>query len=440
MTSDSSSDNGLPSSPPRRSSSPPLPPLLIHGGSPHSDYYTESLIDDSLPLTNLPANYRTRNTLIRHLSALSGRVMREDVDVDEETAGTILEKLDEVAGILDGREQVVRGRKDETRKGQHGRESDADDHIHAGGEREEDQQHEIDDHVQGNERRTNSPNCHDDLYDIYNNVANSPSRFPNQHHCLPGANNPSSSSPSPPRTPILSSPPLSHPIFLPSSPPPFSPVSTTSTSSESPSLLTRIVRLVTELQRRNEEFKHIHDITIIQSEAATQRIIELEHTVESLQTEALDTTTDLTYLRLQLKALEIQALPLLISRAKAKTPTKPPPTSNPSSPSHATNNNKTPHASHALRPKTCNVAVEGPRAPEKSRESGQQRRLRAGIERWKLDWYDVDGRIRGRERREDVRVGPARERERRADVEGEEERDLGREMGMQMGIEALELE
>ncbi|KAI9805452.1 MAG: hypothetical protein M1825_000703 [Sarcosagium campestre] len=103
-------------------------------------------------------------------------------------------------------------------------------------------------------------------------------------------------------------------------------------------LLPRMSAIVEELQQRNDEFKHLHDIYVLKSEQSARRILNLEGEVLELENEIVADEAELTFLKVQLKALEVQASEVL---------------------------------------------------PE-SGDTG----LIEGIKRWKQDWADVDHRLR----------------------------------------------
>ncbi|KAI9793021.1 MAG: hypothetical protein M1833_000842 [Piccolia ochrophora] len=121
-------------------------------------------------------------------------------------------------------------------------------------------------------------------------------------------------------------------------------------------VLTRVTKAVLSLQQRNEEFKvyhyrspliaaltvqqHLHDIWIMKTERAAQRILSLESQAQEMETDLATDESELTYLKVQLKTLEVQAV------------------------------NHRPEEEDAM--------------------------LTEGIRRWKLDWADVDQRFYSR--------------------------------------------
>ncbi|KAI9760243.1 MAG: hypothetical protein M4579_001756 [Chaenotheca gracillima] len=105
-------------------------------------------------------------------------------------------------------------------------------------------------------------------------------------------------------------------------------------------ITTRFSKVIENLRYRYEELKHVHDITVVKFEKAAQKIIQLDSEVKRVEAELEADESEMTYLKLQLKALEIQALRYI--------------------------------------PATDD---EG---------------LREGIERWKLDWADVSKRLDAR--------------------------------------------
>ncbi|KAI9879420.1 MAG: hypothetical protein M1830_008551 [Pleopsidium flavum] len=135
---------------------------------------------------------------------------------------------------------------------------------------------------------------------------------------------------------------------------------------ESQALLMRVTEAVNQLRRREEEFRHLHDIAIMKAEEGAQRILRLEFEVDqlyvyeganlmTLEVEAYadshseeDSSKDqleFTFLKLKLRMLEIQAAPYI----------------------------------------------------PKDGDDG----LREGIRRWKRDWADVDQRRRARRRKKE---------------------------------------
>ncbi|KAI9761352.1 MAG: hypothetical protein M1835_008192 [Candelina submexicana] len=111
---------------------------------------------------------------------------------------------------------------------------------------------------------------------------------------------------------------------------------------QSRQVLLRVSKVAAELRCRCEEMKHIHDLSTIRAEKAAQRIVALETDVTTLESGLEANASALTYLKLQLKVLEVQASPYI---------------------------------------------------PLDDRDG-----LRAGIQRWKMDWADADMRFRERRR------------------------------------------
>ncbi|EQB52802.1 hypothetical protein CGLO_07548 [Colletotrichum gloeosporioides Cg-14] len=66
---------------------------------------------------------------------------------------------------------------------------------------------------------------------------------------------------------------------------------------------------MTNLKARQEESEHIHQLLVTRAERAAQRIIFLQSRVRNLEEELQENDSELTYLRLGLKAIEVQ-LPL----------------------------------------------------------------------------------------------------------------------------------
>ncbi|KAI9822796.1 MAG: hypothetical protein M1832_003029 [Thelocarpon impressellum] len=101
-------------------------------------------------------------------------------------------------------------------------------------------------------------------------------------------------------------------------------------------------RLSFEFRRRVEELKHVNDVTIMKVEIAAQMIWRLRGEVEQLKSDLSADQSELMFLKLQLKTVEVQALAYIPAEDKDLT---------------------------------------------------------AGIQRWKLDWADIDQRIESRARR-----------------------------------------
>ncbi|KAG7135507.1 hypothetical protein HYQ45_006776 [Verticillium longisporum] len=77
-------------------------------------------------------------------------------------------------------------------------------------------------------------------------------------------------------------------------------------ASEAEKLTAELDTLVTNLKARQEESEHIHDLLVTRAERAAQRIIFLQSRVQDLEAELHDSDTDLSHLRLGLKAIEVQ--------------------------------------------------------------------------------------------------------------------------------------
>ncbi|KAI9844574.1 MAG: hypothetical protein M1837_005533 [Sclerophora amabilis] len=107
-------------------------------------------------------------------------------------------------------------------------------------------------------------------------------------------------------------------------------------------ILDRVSKVVEEFRCRFEELKHVHDMSILRTEKAAQRILQLESEVKQLESEISADESELTFLKLQLKALEIQAMRYI--------------------------------------------------------PTDDEEELTEGIRRWKLDWADLDHRFKTRRR------------------------------------------
>ncbi|KAM0503105.1 hypothetical protein D7B24_002166 [Verticillium nonalfalfae] len=77
-------------------------------------------------------------------------------------------------------------------------------------------------------------------------------------------------------------------------------------ASEAEKLTAELDTLVANLKARQEESEHIHDLLVTRAERAAQRIIFLQSRVQDLEAELHDSDTDLSHLRLGLKAIEVQ--------------------------------------------------------------------------------------------------------------------------------------
>jgi len=120
-------------------------------------------------------------------------------------------------------------------------------------------------------------------------------------------------------------------------------------------LTDKITFLAGELQKRNQEFRHLHNVAIAKAEEAAEEILQLEATVDRQEEEIIDDESELTYLKLKLRILEIEAAPYI---------------------------------------------------PLQEEESS----LSEGIRKWKLDWAEVDNRFRMRRRKKDPAKRRARHR------------------------------
>ncbi|KZL77479.1 hypothetical protein CT0861_08603 [Colletotrichum tofieldiae] len=77
-------------------------------------------------------------------------------------------------------------------------------------------------------------------------------------------------------------------------------------ASEAAKLNSELETLVTNLKARQEESEHIHQLLVTRAERAAQRIIFLQGRVRDLEEELQENDSELTYLRLGLKAIEVQ--------------------------------------------------------------------------------------------------------------------------------------
>ncbi|KFY70306.1 hypothetical protein V499_09280 [Pseudogymnoascus sp. VKM F-103] len=77
---------------------------------------------------------------------------------------------------------------------------------------------------------------------------------------------------------------------------------------EAEALLVQLTKTVSELKERREESEHIHDLLVVRAEKAAQRVIELEDHVSELDADYESTESELNFLRVQLRALEVQGL------------------------------------------------------------------------------------------------------------------------------------
>lgn len=147
---------------------------------------------------------------------------------------------------------------------------------------------------------------------------------------------------------------------------------------ESQDLLERVTRANTDLQARFEEMRKLNDEHISQIEECTREVLTLRSETEVLKADLGFDHTELLFLKLQLKALEVQADGL------------------------------------------ADAQYDG------SEEERQKRVLLLDdMEKWKADWDDVDARLRGRREKHSVissspekRMRSAREDCKDADEEG----------------------
>ncbi|KAI9820591.1 MAG: hypothetical protein M1827_004960 [Pycnora praestabilis] len=109
-------------------------------------------------------------------------------------------------------------------------------------------------------------------------------------------------------------------------------------------MLLRLSKATSELCCRQKELQHVYDLCITKNQIAEQEIRELKSQVGEFESTIQENRSELTYLKLELKILEIQVSPYI--------------------------------------PRDDNDG------------------LKAGIERWKLDWQDVNRRMKTRQRKD----------------------------------------
>jgi len=81
---------------------------------------------------------------------------------------------------------------------------------------------------------------------------------------------------------------------------------TTLLAGEAEKLFERLSKTVAELQQRKEEAYHIHDLLITRAEQAAQKVIQLQERITELNVFFATTQSELSILRIQLRALEVQ--------------------------------------------------------------------------------------------------------------------------------------
>lgn len=117
-------------------------------------------------------------------------------------------------------------------------------------------------------------------------------------------------------------------------------------------LSARLLTALTELQARKTESDEIHDLLVRRCEASTQRILLLEYRIAEMEDDFSANASELTFLRLQLQAIETQCAPYI------------------------------------------------------ARERQEDVELSDSIAKWKIDWEEVNRRTRERRGRKDVGLPP----------------------------------
>ncbi|KAF2400249.1 hypothetical protein EJ06DRAFT_423059 [Trichodelitschia bisporula] len=84
-------------------------------------------------------------------------------------------------------------------------------------------------------------------------------------------------------------------------------------SSDGPELVSRISSIAQGLRQRYEEIKHINDVAVSRLRAATKELGKLRAENESLREHVSNEQSQMLYMKLQLKAIELQAAPHLQS-------------------------------------------------------------------------------------------------------------------------------
>jgi hypothetical protein len=112
---------------------------------------------------------------------------------------------------------------------------------------------------------------------------------------------------------------------------------------EADSLREALSHIIAELKARREESSHIHSLLITRAETAAQRIISLESAIKDIDADLEATQSELSFLRLQMRALEVQGMQYIPFNADEE--------------------------------------------------------LSESIKNWKLDWADIDQRTRARRRK-----------------------------------------
>jgi chromosome segregation ATPase len=75
---------------------------------------------------------------------------------------------------------------------------------------------------------------------------------------------------------------------------------------EAEDMAVKLEAAVSELAERKKESDHIHDLLKSRSDRSDQRILHLEHNVNVLQYDFTTISSKLSFLRVQLKALEVE--------------------------------------------------------------------------------------------------------------------------------------
>ncbi|KAL9068053.1 MAG: hypothetical protein Q9157_006617, partial [Trypethelium eluteriae] len=229
-------------------------PLLYHD-SPFSDYFTESPMDSS---THAPTV--TQRKVVQRLNNIAARILRKEPT--ENTYDLLHKNIDSIEEALG---EVVSQTRQPADIGDSGLFMPDDD---------------------------DNDNADDDPF--------SPPTF---------------SSPAPSDKPpaVLDSPPLtrtdsaqSHSELAPS---PASTSSADALSSTARALLTRVTNAASQLRCRLAEVQHAHDVHIEQLDAASHEILGLRSANEALRQDLAFDHSELLFLKLQLRALEVQVRP-----------------------------------------------------------------------------------------------------------------------------------
>lgn len=115
---------------------------------------------------------------------------------------------------------------------------------------------------------------------------------------------------------------------------------------EAQALVARVTKVASELQQRYEETKHMNDIVVTKMESATNEVLHLKSENEALRASLSFDHSELLFLKLQLKGIEL----------------------------------------------TADALADG----DQRSNSNLSKDLADGIERWKSDWKDVDLKFKAR--------------------------------------------